>query len=116
MNSEKLPPARPVRRDGWTPERKRRFLESLAAGWDVSRACAFAGMSREGAYKLRRRDPAFARAWAEAQRTALHAADEAFLALLPERLRRTLSELYGECELRGDQRTVRDTVSVVADV
>jgi hypothetical protein len=89
------------RHDGWTPARKVRFLESLAEGWNVSRACALAGMSREGAYKLRRREPRFAREWDEALRSARRAAEDAFLAMLPERLLRTMSELSGECELRG---------------
>lgn len=92
------------RHDGWTPERKGRFLESLAAGWNVSRACALAGMSREGAYKLRRREPAFARAWDEALHSARRAADDAFLAMLPESLLRTMSQLSGECELSPGSR------------
>ena len=84
-----------VRRDGWTPLRRRRFTESLASGRDVRRACADVGLSREGAYKLRRRDPVFAREWQAALLTARQAAAEAFLAGLPEDLRRTMSELSG---------------------
>ena len=46
------------------------FLESLAQDGNVRVACARVGLSREAAYRLRRRDALFARAWAAAQ---LHA-------------------------------------------
>ena len=52
-----------TRHDGWTPERRARFLDHLAANGDVRAACGRAGMSREAAYRLRRRDAMFARAW-----------------------------------------------------
>ena len=103
---------RPIRYDGWTPDRRQRFLDLLAAGLDVRRACAGVGLSRQAAYTLRRRDPAFAQAWDGALSSARTVRDEAFLAMLPERLRRTMSALSGECKLRGDagggaQHTVR---------
>ena len=60
-------PASTIRHDGWTAARKARFLESLAGDGNVSAACARAGLSREAAYRLRRRDALFARAWAAAQ-------------------------------------------------
>jgi hypothetical protein len=107
---------RPIRRDGWTPQRRRRFLELLGAGLNVRRACARVGMSRQTAYALRRRDPAFAMAWNSALRSARAAADEAFLALLPERLRRTMSALSGECQLRDVGFAAQDRVRVVAGV
>jgi hypothetical protein len=105
-----------IRRDGWTQERRQRFLGVLAAGIDVRRACAHVGLSRRAAYNLRRREPAFARAWDEALRSARRADEEAFLAMLPERLRRTLSGLSGECELHGGGRATQDGVRVVAHV
>jgi hypothetical protein len=92
--------SRPIRRDGWTSERRQRFLELLGAGSDVRRACAGVGMSRQTAYALRRRDPAFARSWVDALRAARTAEDERFLAMLPDNLRRTMSELSGACQLR----------------
>jgi hypothetical protein len=107
---------RPIRGDGWTLERRRRFLDMLGAGLDVRRACAGIGMSRQAAYALRWRDPAFARAWDGALRSARAAEDERFLAMLPERLRRTMSELSGECKLRGAGGGAQDTVRVVAGV
>jgi hypothetical protein len=108
--------ARPVRRDGWTAERRRRFLEFLAAGLDVSRACAGVGLSRQAAYTLRRREPAFAGEWDGAMRSARVAAEQAWIAMLPEGLRRRMSELSGECELRGDGGGAQHPVRVVAGV
>jgi hypothetical protein len=51
------------RHDGWTPERKALFLEDLAARGNVRAACARVGLSREAAYRLRRREALFARGW-----------------------------------------------------
>jgi len=53
------------RRDGWTPQRQLRFLDALARTRSVTRAAAASGMSRESAYRLRKRDSAglFAAAW-----------------------------------------------------
>ena len=98
------------RRDGWTADRRRRFVEFLAAGADVRRACAGVGLSRQAAYRLRRRDPTFALAWDDARRSARAAARQAWLAMLPERLRRAMSELSGECKLQGQDLSPR-TVS-----
>ena len=54
-----------IRSDGWTPERQLRFLDALADTRSAGKAAAFAGMSREGAYRFReRRDGAlFAALW-----------------------------------------------------
>ncbi len=54
-----------IRRDGWTPERQLRFLAALARTPSITKAAAYAGMSRESAYRLRaRKDGAlFAAAW-----------------------------------------------------
>ena len=107
---------RPIRRDGWTAERRQRFLELLAAGLDVRRACAEAELSRQAAYTLRRRDPAFARAWDGALRAARAADDEAFLALLSEPLLRTMSELSDDCKIGDAGNAAQDSVRVVAGV
>lgn len=66
------PPLSPT--PSWTPEKQRKFLEALARCGSVKAAAAFVGMSREGAYRLRRRDDgrAFARAWNAA---LIHARD-----------------------------------------
>ena len=60
-------PASVTRHDGWTAARKAQFLEALAGDGNVRAACARVGLSREAAYRLRRRDALFARAWAAAQ-------------------------------------------------
>lgn len=59
-----------ARRDGWTPDRQAAFLEALRACRSPTRAAAAVGMSREGAYALRRRPDAaaFAYAWDAALR------------------------------------------------
>jgi hypothetical protein len=57
------PSPRDMRLTGWTPQVKCGFLEALARCGNVRSAAAFVSMSREGAYKLRRRDRAFALAW-----------------------------------------------------
>lgn len=54
-----------ARRDGWTGERQSAFIAALARTGRVGRAAAAAGMSRESAYRPRRRAGAgsFAAAW-----------------------------------------------------
>jgi hypothetical protein len=113
---EKTQTDRAPRRDGWTAERRQRFLEFLAAGLDVSRACAGVGLSRQAAYTLRRRDASFAEGWDGAMRSARAAAEQAWIAMLPEALRRRMSELSGECELRQPGGGAQHTVRVVARV
>src|SRR5438105_1131563 len=83
--------------NGWTQARRRLFLERLAAKPDVSRACAHVGISRQSAYRLRNRDAGFAVAWDGALENAYRAEREAFLAALPEFLRRTLSDASDPC-------------------
>ncbi|WP_375289471.1 hypothetical protein [Qipengyuania sp.] len=53
-----LPPAR-----GWTAEAKVQFLDRLATHGNARAACRAVGLSAESAYRLRRRDAQFARAW-----------------------------------------------------
>ena len=59
-------PTPPAPANGWTPERKALFLDRMACHGNARAACRAVGLSREAAYKLRRRDPLFARAWAAA--------------------------------------------------
>jgi hypothetical protein len=44
-----------TRRDGWTAERQLRFLAALIETKNIAKAAESAGMSREGAYRLRER-------------------------------------------------------------
>lgn len=58
------------RKDGWTIERQLRFLDALRRTRCITRAAAHVGMSRETAYRLRKRAGAalFAAAWDEAMK------------------------------------------------
>lgn len=55
-----------TRHDGWTDVRRAQFLDHLAGHGNVRAACSHVGLSAEAAYRLRRRDAVFARAWAAA--------------------------------------------------
>lgn len=67
-----VPIRRRPRYDGWTEEKQRRFIETLADTGLVSDAAKAVGMTRESAYKLRRsaHGAAFARAWEAARHHA----------------------------------------------
>jgi len=69
-------PTRAVRHDGWTPERRGRFLDCLAGEGNVQLACRAVGLSPEAAYRLKRREPLFARAWAAALLLARDASEQ----------------------------------------
>ena len=94
------PASQPARANGWTPQRQRLFLTMLAGHHTVAAACARVGLSRQAAYKARRRDAEFAQQWREAQASADREAERAFMDSLPDRLRSALTEGH-ECELRG---------------
>jgi len=59
------PPAK-ERAIGWTHAKMVRFVELLHEVPNVTQACRLVGMSKESAYKQRRRWPSFAEAWDEA--------------------------------------------------
>jgi len=59
---------RKIRRE-WTPARKKKFLEALAAGGTVALAVKAADMSRAAAYDLRNKAPDFDAAWNDAFET-----------------------------------------------
>jgi hypothetical protein len=67
-----VPVRRKPRLDGWTEEKQRRFIETLADTGLVGHAAKAVGMSRETAYRLRRsaHGAAFARAWDAARHHA----------------------------------------------
>jgi hypothetical protein len=92
---------RAPRHDGWTPERKTRFLDHLAARGNVRLACARVGLSPEAAYCLRRRDARFARGWA----AALVLAREGSVQVLADRAIDGVEEpIYYRGELVGSRR------------
>jgi hypothetical protein len=55
MSTTEPPRWRTIRRDGWTADRQLRFLDALAHTRSIAKAAAFVGMSRESAYRLRKR-------------------------------------------------------------
>ncbi|MBS0479205.1 MAG: hypothetical protein JSR79_07895 [Proteobacteria bacterium] len=67
-----VPVRRTPRFDGWTEEKQRRFIETLADTGLVGAAAKAVGMTRETAYRLRRSPHGadFARAWDAARRHA----------------------------------------------
>lgn len=83
------------RRDGWTPERRATFLECLCEKPDIARACVRVGLSRQAAYKLRRRDPVFALAWDVALQVAYERRAFRAVETMPEKAIRTLSTVSG---------------------
>jgi hypothetical protein len=58
--------ARCAHRNGWTLERRTRFLAMLACTCNVQRSAQYAGKSANTARDLRHRDPEFGRLWDEA--------------------------------------------------
>ena len=68
-----VPVRRKPRTDGWTEEKQRRFIETLADTGLVNLAARAVGMSRASAYQLRRsaHGAAFARAWDAARHHAV---------------------------------------------
>lgn len=65
------PTFRRPRHDGWTPDKQRHFIETLAATASISEAARFVGMTRQSAHRLYRRDAKFRAAWDEAMRAAV---------------------------------------------
>ena len=80
---------RRLRHHEWTPAKMAAFLRELKASWSVSAAAASVGMSRQSAYKLRRRlaGQPFDRAWE--------------MALEPIRLRDALEPVGERCPVCG---------------
>jgi len=96
---------RKVRRDSWTRAKRAAFLDELAASCNVTRACREAGMSRDAAYNLRRRDPVFRAAWT----TAIEEGEEVLRAVLISRALGTADADLIEQNARDADRRVRDT-------
>jgi hypothetical protein len=101
MTQQSTPTAPAVRHDGWTSARRAQFLEALSHNGNVLAACARVGMSREAAYRLRRREPAFARAWAAAQMVGREASAEVLGCRAIDGVE---EEVWYRGELRGTRR------------
>jgi hypothetical protein len=108
---------RKVRRDGWTAERQLRFLDALSRTRSVAGAAASAGMSREGAYRLRNRTEGglFALLWdcaltADPSRCEVHTSalsDGQLARLLGHRFRRERGDSWASGP-RQPERATRD--------
>ena len=96
-----------IRHDGWTAERQLRFLDALACTRSVVKAAAFAGMSRESAYRLceRKEGALFASLWARAVGLQPPTAKVHIDALADGRLMRLLGNHYRR--ERGDFSNIR---------
>jgi hypothetical protein len=82
-----------IRNDGWTADRQLRFLDAIARTRSVTKAAAFAGMSRESAHRLRSRAPdgLFALLWDRALQPEARARPESHIGNLSDgRLARLL--------------------------
>lgn len=71
MSNDNEITSRVERFDGWTEERRNRFLERLSETANVAMAARSVRKSVSGAYQLRRRDAEFAEAWEAALTTAM---------------------------------------------
>lgn len=94
-------PPRPGPESKWTAEVRTKFLDYLARTGNVRRACWLIGVSAEIAYRLRRRDPAFARGWAAAMVLARHEAEQV---LAEQALEGIAEDVYYRGELIGSRR------------
>jgi molybdenum-dependent DNA-binding transcriptional regulator ModE len=70
-------PAYRLRHDGWTEIRQRIFLRALSETGSVRDACKRAVISNTSAYRMRKRAPAFARAWDRALRLVMPTIEQA---------------------------------------
>lgn len=86
---------------GWTPQRKALFLERLSVHANARAACRNVGLSAEAAYRLRRRDPLFARAWAAA---VVLGRDNSVTALAERAVEGVEEPIYYRGELVGTRR------------
>jgi hypothetical protein len=91
MNQTHDTPTPHLPHSGWTLPRQVQFLRCLSEKGDVRFACARVGLSRQSAYKLRRRNAEFAYLWNFALEVAREARIARLLAALPGVTRRAAS-------------------------
>ena len=90
---------------GWSADRQRYFLETLAETGSVHLAANAARLSARSAYKLRTRSPAFAAAWD----TALQLAVGRLSAIVFDRaINGRVEQIYAEGNLIGERRVPSD--------
>ena len=90
---------------GWSAERQRLFLETLAETGSVHLASSAARLSARSAYRLRTRSPAFARAWD----AALQLSVGRLSAIVFDRaINGRVEQIYQDGELVGERRVPSD--------
>jgi hypothetical protein len=90
---------------GWSADRQRLFLAHLTETGSVHLASSAARLSARGAYRLRTRSPAFARAWD----TALQLAAGRLAAIAFDRaINGRIEQVYHSGELVGERRVPSD--------
>jgi hypothetical protein len=93
------------RRAGWSADRQRLFLETLAETGSVHLASSAARLSARGAYRLRTRSPAFARAWD----TALQLSVGRLSAIVFDRaINGRVEQIFRDGDLVGERRVPSD--------
>ena len=107
-------PSASSRHDGWTPERQRAFIETLAKIGLVSAAARAVGMSRKSAYDLLKRagpESSFAAAW----RMALQLGKVSVCTVAVERAVEgvEIPYFYGGLQ-RGTRRVYNDALLIAA--
>jgi hypothetical protein len=90
---------------GWSADRQRLFLETLAETGSVHLASNAARLSARSAYRLRTRSPAFAKAWD----TALQLSVGRLSAIVFDRaINGRVEQIYRDGELIGERRVPSD--------
>jgi hypothetical protein len=79
---------RAVRKNGFTADKRRVFLETLAATCNAKRAAAAAGIDRSAVYRLRHGNAEFAALWVQAMDAGSERLDEEVLAVAAGQPRR----------------------------
>ena len=90
---------------GWSADRQRLFLTALAETGSVHLAAQAARLNARGAYRLRLRSPAFARAWDTAQQLAV---GRLSAIAFDRALNGRVEQIYREGELIAEKRTPND--------
>ena len=96
MGAHGQPQSLPERKDGWTANRRERFIDHLRISCNVSASCREVGMSEAGAYKHRKRNAAFRADW----KVAINEAVERLEMML---LRRSMDGQVVEKRERGGE-------------
>jgi hypothetical protein len=90
---------------GWSAERQRLFLSTLAETGSVHLAASAARLAARSAYRLRARSPSFARAWDVAQQLSV---GRLSAIAFDRAINGRLEQIYRDGELVGERRVPND--------